>query len=68
MQTQAAVEGLHNCRVLILIKYFSKIIRQMKETNEGKFFIETDFVDTRSFFLPANQKARLTAYNQSKFA
>ena len=38
-----------------------------EETNEGKFLIETDFLDTRSYFLPANQNARLTAYNQSKF-
>ena len=28
----------------------------MKETNEGKFLMETDFLDTRSYFLPANQK------------
>ena len=35
------------------IRYFSKIIRQMKETNEGKFLKETDFLDTRSYFLPA---------------
>ena len=49
-------------------KYFSKIIRQMKETNKGKFLIETDFLDTRSYFLPTNQNARLTIHdNQSKF-
>ena len=30
----------------------------MKETNEGKFLIETE---------TANQNARLTAYDQSKF-
>ena len=52
---------------IAFIKYFSKIIRQMKETNEGKFLIETDFLDSRSYFLPANQNARLTEYNQSKF-
>ena len=47
-------------------KYFSKIIRQMKE-NAGFFFfyflIETDFLDTRSYFLQANQNARLTTHN-----
>ena len=48
---------------IAFIKYFSKIIQQMKETNEGKFLIETDFLDTRSFFLPANQNAHLAAYN-----
>ena len=40
-----------------IIKYFSKIIRQMKETNEGKFLIETDVLDTRSYFLPENKRA-----------
>ena len=39
----------------------------MKETNEGKFLIKTDFLDTRSYFLPANQSAIPTTYNQSKF-
>ena len=82
MQTRDAVEGLHNCRefshfpecldeAMETRKTFSipfiKIIRQMKETNDGKFLIETYFLDTRSYFLPANQNARLTAYNQSKF-
>ena len=38
----------------------------MKKTDEGNFLIETDFLDTRSYFLPANLKARLTACNQSK--
>ena len=52
---------------IAFIKYFSKINRQIKETNEGKFLINTDFFDTRSYFLPANQNARLTAYNHSKF-
>ena len=40
---------------IAFIKYFSKIIRQMKETNQGKFLIETDFLDTHSYFLPGNQ-------------
>ena len=49
MQTRDAVEGLHNCREfskssIAFIKYFSKIIRQMKVTNEGKFLIETVFL------------------------
>ena len=38
----------------------------MKE-NAGFFFqflIETDFLDTRSYFLPTNQNARLTIHNQ----
>ena len=32
------------------------------------FLIEKDFLDTRPYFLPANQSARLTIYNQSKFS
>ena len=39
----------------------------MKEANNRKLLIETDFLATRSCFLPANQNARLMAYNQSKF-
>ena len=27
------------------------------------FLIEKEFLDTRSYFLPANQNARLTAHN-----
>ena len=40
----------------------------MKE-NAGFFYflIETGFHDTRSYFLPSNQNARLTIHNQSKF-
>ena len=49
------------------IPKFVKFKRQMKETNEKRFLIETRFPDTRSYFLAANQNARLTAYNQSKF-
>ena len=49
------------------IPKFLKFKRQMKETNEGRFLIETGFLDTRSYFLEANQNARLTAYNQPKF-
>ena len=47
-------------------KYFSKIIQQMKE-NAVSFYFLIDFLDTRSFFLPANQNARLTIHNKSKF-
>ena len=41
---------------IAFIKYFLKIIRQMKE-NAGffNFLIEKDFIDTRSYFLPATQ-------------
>ena len=51
---------------------FYKIFLKDNSTNEGKcwffyFYIETDFLDTRSYFLPANQNARLTTHNQSKF-
>ena len=40
---------------------FYKIFLKDHSTNEGKywffhFLIETDFLDTRSYFLPANQK------------
>ena len=42
---------------IAFIKYFSKIMRQMKE-NAGYFLIETDLLDTRSYFLSANQNAR----------
>ena len=49
------------------IPKFVKFKRQMKERNEGRFLIETGFLDTRSYFLATNQNARLTAYNQSKF-
>ena len=38
------------------VQYFSKIIGQVKETNEGKFLIERDFLDTRSF--PTSQSKR----------
>ena len=40
----------------------------MKE-NAGFFYllIEKYFLDTRSYFLPANQNSRLTTHNQSKF-
>ena len=40
----------------------------MKE-NAGFFYflIETDFLDTRSYFLQTNQNLRLTIHNQSKF-
>ena len=43
---------------IAFIKYFSKIIRQMKE-NAGFFYflIEADFLNTHSYFLPANQNA-----------
>ena len=46
---------------IAFIKYFSTIIRQMKE-NAGFFYflIETDFFDKRSYFLTANQNTRLT--------
>lgn len=49
-----------------------KIFLKDNSTNEGKcwffhFLIETDFLDTRSYFLPTNQNARLTIHNQSKF-
>ena len=50
---------------IALIKYFSKIIQQMKENAGFYFLIETDFLDTRSYFLPANQNACLTIHNQS---
>ena len=51
---------------------FYKIFLKDNSTNEGKcwffhFLIETDFLDTRSYFLPTNQNARLTIHNQSKF-
>ena len=51
---------------------FYKIFLKDNSTNEGKywffhFLIETDFLDTRSYFLPANQNARLIIHNQSKF-
>ena len=54
---------------IAFIKYFSKIIRQMKENADffSCLLIERDFLDTRSYFLPANQNARLTIHNQSKF-
>ena len=50
-----------------------KIFLKNNLTNEGKcwgffyFLIKTDFLDSRSFFLPANQNACLTTHNQSKF-
>ena len=31
-------------------------------SNEGKFLIETDFLDTSSYFVPVNQDARPTTY------
>ena len=45
---------------------FNKIFLKDNSSNEGKcwfffyVFIETDFLDTRSYLLPANQNARLT--------
>ena len=56
-----------------VLYYFYKIFLKDNSTNEGKcwgflyFLIETDFVDTRSYFPPTNQYARLTTHNQSKF-
>ena len=48
---------------ITFIKYFSKIIRQIKENAVFFFFlIETDFVDTRSYFLPADQNVYLPVY------
>ena len=52
---------------IAFIKYLSKIIQQMKENAVFWLFIETDFLDTRSYFLPTNQNARLKIHNQSKF-
>ena len=51
---------------------FYKMFVKDNSTNEGKywflyFLIETDFLNTRSYFLPTNQNARLTIHNQSKF-
>ena len=52
---------------------FYNIFLKDNSTDEGKcrvifyFLIETDFLDTRSYILPANQNERLTTPNQSKF-
>ena len=59
-------------RYLHLVYYFYKILLKNNSTNEGNccffnFLIETNFLDTRSHFLPANKNARLTTHNQSKF-
>ena len=45
-----------------IYNFFSKTIRQMKERNEAKLLIETDFFDTRSYFLPANQTKKIPIY------
>ena len=44
---------------------FYKVFLKDNSTNKGKcwffhFLIETDFLDTRSYFLPTNENARLT--------
>ena len=56
---------------IAFIKYFSKIIQQIKENaaycSFFNFLIETDFLDTCSYFLPANQNGHLTTHNESKF-
>ena len=54
--------------VYVYIKYFSKIIQQMKE-NAGffHFLFKTAFLDTHSYFLPTDQNALLSIQNQSKF-
>ena len=46
-----------------------KIFLKNNSTSEEKcwvfsLLVETDFLDTRSYFLPANQIVRLTALNQ----
>ena len=46
---------------------FYKIFLKDNSTNEGKFLNESDFLDTRSYFVPTSQNARLTTHNQSKF-
>ena len=39
----------------------------MKENAIILFLIEIDFLDTRSYFLPANQNEHLTTHDQSEF-
>ena len=39
------------------------MIGQMKENPFFKFLIETDLLDTRSYFPPANQNVRLTTHS-----
>ena len=79
MQTKDAVKGLHNCqefRVWILqtrkkvIYCFCKIFLNDNSTNDGKcrFYslIETDFLDTCSYFLPGNQNDHIWQYITNK--
>ena len=83
MQTRDEVEGLHNFREfyagyantgkkfsIAFIKYFSKLVRQMKGIWFINFLIQKDFLNSRSrhpSFLLTNQNGRLITHEPMKF-
>ena len=46
---------------------FYKIFLENNSRKQGKCCLLHDFLDTLSYFLPANQDAHLKTQNQSKF-
>ena len=78
MQTRDEVLGLYNCREfsqplefsIAFIKYFSKLIPQMKGILFIDFLIQKDILNTRfrqSSFLLTNQNAHLITHEPMKF-